>query len=64
MKIGAQPREKCLGVSGNSKIQMRMLSHSEGLGVLILTIDAFWPHVNVCEGNQTFRTEVNSYSVY
>ena len=32
----------------NSKIQMRMLSHSEGLGILILTKDAFWPHVDVC----------------
>ena len=57
------PRQakKCLGFSGNLKIQMRMLSHSEGLGILILTKDAFWPHVDVCEGNRSFRTEVISY---
>ena len=56
--------KKCLGVSGNSKIQMRRLSYSEGLGILILTKDAFWPHVDVCEGNQSCRTEVISYSSY
>ena len=64
LKIGARQAKKCLGVSGNSKIQMRMLSHSEGLGILILTKDAFWPHVDVCESNRSFRTEVISYSSY
>lgn len=65
VKIGASRQaKKCLGVSGNSKIQMRMLSHSEGLGILILTKDAFWPYVDVCEGNRSFRTEVISYSSY
>ena len=63
-KIGAPPSGKCLGVSGNSKIQMRMLSHSEGLGNLILTKDVFWPHVYVCEGNRSFGTEAISYSSY
>ena len=62
VKIGQA--KKCLGVSGNSKIQTRMLSHSEGLGNLILTKDAFWPHVDVCEGNRSCRTEVISYSSY
>ena len=32
---------------------MRMLSHLEGLGVLILTKDALWPDVDVCEGNRS-----------
>ena len=40
---------------------MRMLSHSEDLGILILTKDAFWPHVDVCEGNRSFRTQVIKY---
>ena len=45
---------------------MRMLSHSEGLGILILTKDAFWPHVDVCEGNRSFvpksiRTQIIKY---
>ena len=59
VKIGAPPSKKCLGVSGNSKVQMRMLSHSQGLGILILTKDAFWPH-----GNRSFCTEVISCSSY
>ena len=29
VKIGAPQAKKCLEVSGNSKIQMRMLSHSQ-----------------------------------
>ena len=29
VKIGARQAKKCLGVSGNTKIQMRMLSHSQ-----------------------------------
>ena len=53
VKIGARLAKKCLRVSGNSKIQMRMLSHSEGLGILILTKDSFWPYVDVCEGNRS-----------
>ena len=62
VKIGAPPSEK---VSWSLKIQMRMLSHSEGLGILILTKkDAFWRLVDVCEGNRSFRTEVISYSSY
>ena len=45
---------------------MRMLIHSEGLGILILTEDAFWPHVDVFEGNRSFvpksfRTQVIKY---
>ena len=56
--------KKCLGVSSNSNIQMRMLSYSEGLGIFILTKDAFWPHVDVCRGNRSFHTEVISYSSY
>ena len=64
VKIGARQAKKCLGVSSNSKIQMRMLSHSEGLGILILTKDAFWPHVDFCEGNQSFHTKAISYSSY
>ena len=55
-KRGAPPSEKCLGVSGNSNIQMRI--HSEGLGIVILTKDTFWSHVDVCEGNRSFRTDV------
>ena len=64
VKIGAPPSEKCLGDSGSSKIQMRMLSHSEELGILILTQDAFWSHVDVCKVSRSFRTEVISYSSY
>ena len=61
--------KKCLGVSGNSNIQMSMLSHSAGgggggggggQGILILTKDAFWPY-DVCEGNRSFRTQVIKY---
>ena len=29
-----------------------------------MTKDAFWPHVDVGEGNRSFRTEVISYSSY
>ena len=48
VKIGPRQAKKCLGVSSDSKIQMRMLSNSEWLGILIVTKDAFWPHVDVC----------------
>ena len=64
VKIGARQAKKGLGVSGNSKIQMRMLSHSEGLGILIFNKKAFWSYVDVCEGNRSFHTEVISYSSY
>ena len=40
---------------------MRMLSHSEGIGILILTKGAFWPRVDVCEGSRSFRTQVIKY---
>ena len=64
LKIGSRQAKKCLRISGNSNIQMRMLSHSEGLGILILAKDAFWAYVDVCEGNRSFRTEVILYSSY
>ena len=49
------------------KIQMRMLSHSEVLGILIFTKDAFWPHFDVfakVTGHfvpKLFRTQVIKY---
>ena len=64
VKIGAPPGEKVSWSLRYLNIQMRMLSHSEGLGILILTKDAFWPHVDVCKGYRSFRTEVISYSSY
>ena len=46
---------------------MRMLSHSEVLGILIFTKDAFWPHFDVfakVTGHfvpKLFRTQVIKY---
>ena len=46
---------------------MRMLSHSEVLGILIFTKDAFWPHFDVVAkvtGHfvpKLFRTQVIKY---
>ena len=43
---------------------MRMLSHSEGLGILSLTEDALWPHVAKVTGHfvpKSFRTQVIKY---
>ena len=46
---------------------MRMLSHSEMLGILIFTKDAFWPHFDVfakVTGHfvpKLFRTQVIKY---
>ena len=41
---------------------MRMLSHSEVLGILIFTKDAFWPHFDVfAKVTKLFRTQVIKY---